>query len=69
MPNTYTFTKQIAESLVIEQTVVPTIILRPSIVGASLNEPFPGWIDNFSAATGLFYAQYTGLLRLNISLI
>ena len=37
-PNTYTYTKAIAESLVIRecQGVIPCTIVRPSIVGASV---------------------------------
>jgi len=70
MPNTYTFTKQIAEYLIYQEcsTHVPTVLVRPSIVGASLNEPLPGWIDNFNGPTGLFQAQSMGILRLFIHL-
>jgi fatty acyl-CoA reductase len=64
MPNTYTFTKQIAEYLIYQECSVPTVIIRPSIVGASVSEPFPGWIDNFNGPTGLFQAQSMGILRL-----
>ena len=27
---------------------IPCAIVRPSIVGATWREPFPGWIDNFN---------------------
>ena len=37
--------------------------VRPSIVGASWKEPFPGWIDNFNGPTGIFAAIGNGLLR------
>lgn len=39
-PNTYTFTKAIAESLIVEECgSLPCAIVRPSIVGASWQEP------------------------------
>ena len=63
-PNTYTYTKAIAEYLVLQESnELPIVIVRPSIVGASLNEPFPGWLDNFNGPTGLFQAQSVGILR------
>ena len=55
-PNTYTYTKAIAETLVFQECkdLIPCAIIRPSIVGASWREPFPGWIDNFNGPTALF---------------
>ncbi|XP_042149620.1 putative fatty acyl-CoA reductase CG5065 [Ixodes scapularis] len=41
-PNTYTFTKTLAESIVAEQgRGLPLVIVRPSGVSASWKEPFP----------------------------
>ncbi|XP_078154590.1 uncharacterized protein LOC144549710, partial [Carex rostrata] len=49
-PNTYTFTKAVAEHCVNENRgQLPVAIARPSIVTASFKEPFPGWIDSFNA--------------------
>ena len=65
-PNTYTYTKAIAESLVVQECKefnLPCAIIRPSIVGASWREPFPGWIDNFNGPTALFAAIGKGILR------
>lgn len=63
-PNTYTYTKAIAESLIMQECKdIPTTIVRPSIVGASWREPFPGWIDNFNGPTALFAAIGKGILR------
>ncbi|XP_003486201.1 putative fatty acyl-CoA reductase CG5065 isoform X1 [Bombus impatiens] len=54
-PNTYTFSKNLAEQVVASKCKdLPVAIVRPSIVGASLEEPCPGWIHNISALTGTF---------------
>ncbi|XP_012552209.2 fatty acyl-CoA reductase wat [Bombyx mori] len=45
-PNTYCFTKAIAEDVV--RTMgkdLPVVIVRPPIVICTLNEPTPGWVD------------------------
>ncbi|XP_024864499.1 fatty acyl-CoA reductase 1 isoform X2 [Kryptolebias marmoratus] len=63
-PNTYTFTKALAEYLVLQEAGDLNIaIVRPSIVGASWKEPFPGWIDNFNGPSGIFIAAGKGILR------
>ncbi|XP_050598490.1 putative fatty acyl-CoA reductase CG5065 isoform X3 [Bombus affinis] len=52
-PNTYTFSKNLAEQIVASECKnLPVAIVRPSIVGASLEEPCPGWIQNISGFTG-----------------
>ena len=41
-PNTYTYTKAMAETLLMEEAKgLPVAIVRPSIVGASWEEPLP----------------------------
>ena len=67
-PNTYTYTKAIAETLVVQECSgtdckFPTTIVRPSIITASWREPFPGWVDNFNGPSALYPAIGTGLLR------
>ncbi|ESP04680.1 hypothetical protein LOTGIDRAFT_170518 [Lottia gigantea] len=63
-PNTYTFTKQLAEAIYkMEGAGLPVAIIRPSIVGAAWKEPIQGWIDNFNGASGLCIASGKGLLR------
>lgn len=53
-PNTYTLTKQMAEQIVVDyHEKLPICIVRPSIVTAAINEPFPGWVDNVYGITGL----------------
>ncbi|KAH0616362.1 hypothetical protein JD844_027403 [Phrynosoma platyrhinos] len=57
-PNTYTFTKALAEYLLQqEKGNLNVAIIRPSIVGASWREPFPGWIDNINHFNGFLIAR------------
>jgi nucleoside-diphosphate-sugar epimerase/1-acyl-sn-glycerol-3-phosphate acyltransferase len=57
-PNTYTFTKCLAERILVKRRGdVPLTLLRPSVVSACRNYPFPGWIDSHAA-----YAAFISLL-------
>ena len=52
-PNTYTFTKAMAEKVIADNASdLPIAIMRPSIVVASWKEPIPGWVDNLNGPTG-----------------
>ncbi|XP_027700170.1 fatty acyl-CoA reductase 2 isoform X1 [Vombatus ursinus] len=63
-PNTYTYTKALGEMVVYqEQGNLNVAIIRPSIVGASWQEPFPGWVDNLNGPSGLMIAAGKGFLR------
>jgi fatty acyl-CoA reductase len=66
-PNTYTFTKAVAESMIADHDEankhLPIVIVRPSIVTAVWRDPLPGWIDNVNGATGLIALGAKGLLR------
>lgn len=63
-PNTYTYTKALAENLLVEEGgSLPVAIVRPSIVTAAWREPIPGWIDNINGPTGLVLASGKGVLR------
>ena len=45
-PNTYVFTKAMGEMMVNDlKDNLPVIIIRPTIVTSTYNEPFPGWIE------------------------
>ncbi|XP_022697347.1 fatty acyl-CoA reductase 1-like isoform X2 [Varroa jacobsoni] len=62
-PNTYTFTKALAENLVAEYSdKIPVAIVRPSIITGAATEPFPGWVDNYNGPNGLLIALGTGVL-------
>ncbi|XP_049268844.1 putative fatty acyl-CoA reductase CG5065 [Rhipicephalus sanguineus] len=57
-PNTYTLTKSVAESLILEERgEMPVAIVRPSIVTASIKEPLPGWVDNYNGCTRTIYVR------------
>ena len=59
-PNTYTLTKCLAEHLLMARRGnIPLSIVRPSIIAASRQFPFPGWIDSL-AGFGAF-ATLVGL--------
>jgi len=59
-PNTYTYTKCIAEHLLsARRGDVPLVIVRPSIISAAWATPHPGWIDSTAAFAGCLL--YTGL--------
>ena len=63
-PNTYTYTKAIAESLVKQaENEIPLAIVRPSIVTSAWREPLPGWIDNYNGPTALIAAAGKGILK------
>ncbi|KAJ9067620.1 hypothetical protein DSO57_1037343 [Entomophthora muscae] len=71
-PNTYTFTKSLAENMVVERaesmrmremtlgrTAWSLSIVRPTVVTSTAVDPVPGWVDGVSAANGI--AMYIGL--------
>uniref|UniRef100_T1IQ15 Fatty acyl-CoA reductase n=1 Tax=Strigamia maritima TaxID=126957 RepID=T1IQ15_STRMM len=63
-PNTYTFTKCLAEYLFMEEGGnLPRAIVRPGAVTCAWAEPFPGWIDSWSAWGGLATAIGLGATR------
>ena len=42
-PNTYTFSKCICEHLLLSEDRGETLIIRPSIVGPAISDPYEGW--------------------------
>ena len=62
--DTYTYTKAIAEQLILLfRPQAPTVILRPSVIESSLAEPNPGWLDGLRMADPLIAAIGKGRLR------
>jgi alcohol-forming fatty acyl-CoA reductase len=63
-PNTYTYTKRLAEIYVRDEFKnLPICIARPSIVTPSLQEPFPGWVDSLNGPIGIMVAGAKGVMR------
>lgn len=63
-PNTYTFTKFVAEHVCAEaRGSLPYAIVRPSIIGPALEFPVPGWVDSFIGPAGLATASALGVLH------
>lgn len=63
-PNTYTFTKNLSEKLIRKNRGdTPTVILRPSIIGAGYTEPLTGWTDALSAAGAIYLLSLIGLMN------
>lgn len=61
-PNTYTFTKNMTEQLIIRKRGnLPLVICRPSIVSCSLKEPYAGWVDAVSASGSVYLAAGLGV--------
>ncbi|XP_011495398.1 PREDICTED: putative fatty acyl-CoA reductase CG5065 [Ceratosolen solmsi marchali] len=64
-PNTYTLTKSLAEQVILTKGVgLPAVaIVRPSIVCAAIQDPYPGWVDNVSGITGMLMEIGRGTIR------
>jgi fatty acyl-CoA reductase len=58
-PNTYTLTKSLAESLIVNFTrrspQTPVAIVRPAIVESSIRQPFLGWNEGINTSASLSY--------------
>jgi alcohol-forming fatty acyl-CoA reductase len=63
-PNTYTYTKALAEDYVkTHGKGLPITIFRPAIVIPTSREPMVGWIDNMYGPSGIVLGVAAGLLR------
>lgn len=61
-PNTYTFTKNLAEYLCSKNShEVPMVICRPSVVVCTWREPIPSFVDNINGGNGINYGPASGL--------
>ncbi|KAK4753753.1 hypothetical protein SAY87_001857 [Trapa incisa] len=62
-PNTYVFTKAMAEMTVGQlKGDMPVVTLRPTIVTSTLKEPFPGWAEGVRTVDSLALGYGTGRL-------
>lgn len=63
-PNTYTFSKNLTENYIQEVSpTLPIMILRPSIVGHTIEAPFNGWVDFKGTVMGVQMGVFYGVLR------
>ncbi|XP_055714402.1 fatty acyl-CoA reductase wat-like [Phlebotomus papatasi] len=63
-PNTYTYTKALAEDLIrSEAKGLPVAVVRPAVVLPTAEEPMPGWIDNMYGPTGMMVGVGAGLIH------
>lgn len=63
-PNTYTYTKAMAENVATKYASrMNIVIVRPSIVMSSLKEPYEGWIDSINGPVGLSTLGALGILQ------
>ncbi|KAH8306477.1 hypothetical protein KR018_012423 [Drosophila ironensis] len=64
-PNTYTYTKALAEQLIQQEAAdLPICIFRPGVIIASFKEPVAGWIDNLYGPIAVLYGAAFGVLRI-----
>ncbi|KAG5879702.1 hypothetical protein JTB14_006487 [Gonioctena quinquepunctata] len=63
-PNSYVFTKAIAENLLTSRGQgLPVALFRPTIVTSTAYEPLPGWSDNLYGPLGILLSSHCGILR------
>lgn len=66
-PNTYTYTKALAEYLVQQEAGdLNVAIVRPSIVGASWKEPFPVSLSECFCCFDIYFFSNTAQKLLNL---
>lgn len=66
IPNSYAFTKSLAEALVVNAKInknLPAIIFRPSIVVSTWQDPFPGYIDNTNGISEFLRKKNSKILK------
>lgn len=59
--NTYTYTKSLGEQLIAAEEDLDYVIVRPAIVEAAVEFPFPGWVEGGRTAAPLVMMAMGGL--------
>jgi long-chain acyl-CoA synthetase len=59
--NTYTYSKSIGEQLIASEPGLEYTMVRPAIVEAALEFPFPGWVEGGRTAAPLIMMAMSGL--------
>ncbi|XP_017022262.1 fatty acyl-CoA reductase wat-like [Drosophila kikkawai] len=63
-PNTYTYTKALAEDVIRRESGdLPICIFRPAIVMPTYKDPLLGWADNLFGPLALIYGGARGIVR------
>jgi len=66
-PNIYTYTKGLAEALLVEMGAdLPVVIIRPSIVESARSFPFRGWNEGINTSAPLSYVLGTWFRQLPV---
>uniref|UniRef100_A0A6P4EHW0 Fatty acyl-CoA reductase n=1 Tax=Drosophila rhopaloa TaxID=1041015 RepID=A0A6P4EHW0_DRORH len=64
-PNTYTYTKALAEDVILKEAAgLPLCIFRPAVIIAAHKEPISGWIDNMYGPMAILFGVARGVLRI-----
>ncbi|XP_060532694.1 putative fatty acyl-CoA reductase CG5065 isoform X1 [Cylas formicarius] len=64
IPNSYTFSKALAEGLVNKEVgKLPVIIVRPAVVIPIFQDPLPGFFNNLQSPMGIFIGAGKGVIR------
>ncbi|XP_016948142.1 fatty acyl-CoA reductase wat [Drosophila biarmipes] len=64
-PNTYTYTKALAEDVILKEAGgLPLCIFRPAVIIAAHKEPISGWIDNMYGPMAILFGVARGVLRI-----
>jgi len=64
--NTYTYTKSLGEQIIAASEDLDYAIVRPAIVEAALEFPFPGWVEGGRTAAPLVMMAISGLRHWSI---
>ncbi|XP_052836478.1 fatty acyl-CoA reductase wat [Drosophila gunungcola] len=64
-PNTYTYTKALAEDVILKESAgLPLCIFRPAVIIAAHKEPISGWVDNMYGPMAILFGVARGVLRI-----
>ncbi|KAH8289053.1 hypothetical protein KR054_007065 [Drosophila jambulina] len=64
-PNTYTYTKALAEDVIVREAgSLPICVFRPAVIIAAHKEPSSGWIDNMYGPMAILLGVAKGVLRI-----
>ncbi|XP_073949653.1 putative fatty acyl-CoA reductase CG5065 isoform X3 [Choristoneura fumiferana] len=63
-PNTYTYSKSLAEKIIDSEIVgIPAVIVRPSVIVSPIKTPLPGWAANWNSVNKVASAISQGVVR------